>query len=137
MVLGLIVAIVTKPHRRVGDFVAGTYVIGKADVGKPIDAGPGIIPGRAVGAVGLIRRLRHHRVQRRRRRQRWSPPGAPGCDTDNAGRCADHRSADVGRAQVGTSAPQWDASATPGSRRRGPNTWLRYDDAAAQWRPLD
>src|SRR5689334_17240880 len=34
VVLGMIVAGATKPHRRVGDFAAGTYVVGRNDVGR-------------------------------------------------------------------------------------------------------
>jgi uncharacterized RDD family membrane protein YckC len=36
VLIGLLTASLTHPHRRVGDFVAGTYVIGSADVGRPI-----------------------------------------------------------------------------------------------------
>jgi uncharacterized RDD family membrane protein YckC len=36
LIFGLVVAVITHPHRRVGDFVAGTYVIG-ADADQPID----------------------------------------------------------------------------------------------------
>jgi uncharacterized RDD family membrane protein YckC len=34
--VGLISVLATHPHRRVGDMVAGTYVIGTADVGNPV-----------------------------------------------------------------------------------------------------
>jgi uncharacterized RDD family membrane protein YckC len=36
--VGLITASVTHPHRRVGDFVGGTYVIGVGDLGTPVVA---------------------------------------------------------------------------------------------------
>ena len=36
--IGLITASVTHPHRRVGDMVASTYVIGVADLGRPVVA---------------------------------------------------------------------------------------------------
>ncbi|HTL87135.1 MAG TPA: RDD family protein [Acidimicrobiia bacterium] len=36
--VGLISVLATHPHRRVGDMVAGTYVIGTADVGQPVVA---------------------------------------------------------------------------------------------------
>ncbi len=36
VIVELIVACVTKPHRRIGDRAAGTYVVGKADVGRPV-----------------------------------------------------------------------------------------------------
>ena len=38
--VGLITAAATKPHRRVGDFVAGTFVVGKAWVGTPLVGAP-------------------------------------------------------------------------------------------------
>ena len=38
--VGLIVALATHPHRRVGDFVAGTYVVALASVGRPIASAP-------------------------------------------------------------------------------------------------
>ncbi len=38
--VGLITVLVTNPHRRVGDFAAGTFVVGKAWVGTPIGAAP-------------------------------------------------------------------------------------------------
>jgi uncharacterized RDD family membrane protein YckC len=38
--IGLIVVSVTHPHRRVGDMVANTYVIGLADVGHPVQGTP-------------------------------------------------------------------------------------------------
>ena len=34
--VGLITMLVTRPHRRVGDMVAGTYVVSTADVGRPV-----------------------------------------------------------------------------------------------------
>jgi hypothetical protein len=36
IILGLVIALVTHPHRRIGDMAAGTYVIGLANVGRPI-----------------------------------------------------------------------------------------------------
>jgi hypothetical protein len=41
LVVGLIIASVTHPHRRVGDMVGGTYVVGLASVGQPM---PGTAP---------------------------------------------------------------------------------------------
>jgi uncharacterized RDD family membrane protein YckC len=38
---GLITASVTHPHRRVGDFAAGTFVVAKQSVGTPIGVGSG------------------------------------------------------------------------------------------------
>jgi hypothetical protein len=40
--IGLITALVTHPHRRVGDFAAGTFVVAKQSVGTPIAAAMGV-----------------------------------------------------------------------------------------------
>lgn len=39
---GIITASVTHPHRRVGDFVAGSFVVGKEAVGMPIPTATGV-----------------------------------------------------------------------------------------------
>ena len=39
-IVGLLVALLTHPHRRVGDLVAGTFVVALADVGRPIQVAP-------------------------------------------------------------------------------------------------
>ncbi len=49
-VVGLVTSLVTHPHRRVGDMAGGTYVIGTADVGRPIQASYAAAPAYA-GAV--------------------------------------------------------------------------------------
>ncbi|MCU1426079.1 MAG: hypothetical protein JWL83_79 [Actinomycetia bacterium] len=36
VVVGLVVTLVTHPHRRIGDFAAGTYVVGAPDVGHRV-----------------------------------------------------------------------------------------------------
>lgn len=38
--IGLFIAAFTKPHRRLGDMVGGTYVVGKDSVGRPIPGSP-------------------------------------------------------------------------------------------------
>ena len=78
LVLGLVVAAASTPHRRVGDFVAGTFVVGRLDAGVPIDA-------------AAARRHRLRPPPRRRRSRRRAPVGCrpgrrrrparrPGCD---------------------------------------------------------
>lgn len=42
--VGLIVALSTRFHRRVGDFAAGTYVVGKASAGRPVAMPSGAVP---------------------------------------------------------------------------------------------
>jgi hypothetical protein len=138
-VLGLIVAAVTKPHRRVGDFAAGTYVIGKDDVGRPIDGGSAAVgaytpapappPQGFTGAGGPTG---------------WSPPGtAPGTAPPPPvpSTPAEAPTTEVpssGAPPVGTSAPQWDPQRNAWVAFDAPrNTWLRFDDASQQWRALD
>jgi uncharacterized RDD family membrane protein YckC len=38
--VGLLVSVLTHPHRRVGDMAAGTYVVALADAGRPVEAAP-------------------------------------------------------------------------------------------------
>ena len=38
--IGLITVVVTNPHRRIGDFAAGTYVVATASAGVPIGLAP-------------------------------------------------------------------------------------------------
>jgi hypothetical protein len=40
LVVGVVSTLVTHPHRRVGDLVCGTYVVGVASVGQPVVAPP-------------------------------------------------------------------------------------------------
>ncbi len=39
-IVGLLVALLTHPHRRIGDMAAGTYVVALADVGRPFQGAP-------------------------------------------------------------------------------------------------
>ena len=67
---GLITVSVTHPHRRVGDFAAGTYVVA---------AMPSVPRSRACGRCRAIRRRGRHRPRRMaaRRRLGCRRPGAP------------------------------------------------------------
>lgn len=40
-IVGLVCALASKGHRRVGDMVMGTFVVAKADAGRPVHVGPG------------------------------------------------------------------------------------------------
>lgn len=50
--VGLITILTTPGHRRVGDMAAGTYVVDKSAVGRPVQ--PGGTPGAAVGPYGTV-----------------------------------------------------------------------------------
>lgn len=43
-IVGLVTVLATKPHRRVGDMVAGTYVVHRDSVGTPVTASPTLPP---------------------------------------------------------------------------------------------
>jgi hypothetical protein len=43
-VVGLVTTLVTHPHRRIGDLVCGTYVVGTAGVGQPVIVAPRAAP---------------------------------------------------------------------------------------------
>jgi len=60
-IVGLLVASLTHPHRRIGDLAAGTYVVGVASLGRPVTGAPPAYQYgyAAPGAPG------------------WAPPGAP------------------------------------------------------------
>jgi uncharacterized RDD family membrane protein YckC len=60
--VGLIIVLVTHPHRRVGDMVAGTYVVSTADAGRPVVPLAAMPPYAYAGQGG------------------WTPP-APGTPT--------------------------------------------------------
>jgi uncharacterized RDD family membrane protein YckC len=50
-VVGFLTTLVTHPHRRVGDLVCGTYVVGVADVGQPVVVTPAPRARPAFGAA--------------------------------------------------------------------------------------
>ncbi len=60
VIVGLVVALATHPHRRIGDMVANTYVVGLASMGRPVVGAPPppFAYGAPAGAPG------------------WAPPGA-------------------------------------------------------------
>jgi uncharacterized RDD family membrane protein YckC len=46
LLVGVVSTLVTRPHRRIGDLVCGTYVVGVASVGRPVvvPTAPGPVP---------------------------------------------------------------------------------------------
>ncbi len=119
--VGLIVALATHPHRRVGDLVAGTYVVGLASVGRPIVNTPAPPPYAYAqpGAPG------------------WTPPGtppaAPGWGaTPPAGPGWNAPSADTPPPPPPPPAPA--AWGTPPPEAPRPPTWGNADPAASALR---
>jgi uncharacterized RDD family membrane protein YckC len=137
-VLGLVVAALTTPHRRVGDFVAGTYVVGKTDAGRPV-----VVPAGASVGVGAPYSASSSSSSSPPPPPPPPPPqgfGAPGAPPPPT-TPTEAPTTEVptsGAPAIGTSAPQWDAQrsswvAFDATR----NAWLRFDGATQQWRPLD
>ncbi|MFN8019787.1 MAG: RDD family protein [Acidimicrobiales bacterium] len=154
VVVDLVVAFVTKGHRRIGDFAAGTFVVRKQDVGVPPQ-----IPGVTVptwGAPGAS----------------WAPPGpgAPGYGPPGPptypppgdpsvggwGTPAEPGAAGPGAAWRPPSHPP-EGPATPATpppaERQGPiwdeardtyiqwdaprERWVQWDEHANEWKPID
>jgi uncharacterized RDD family membrane protein YckC len=124
--IGLIMALTTKGHRRLADMAAKSVVVDRSSMGRPPS-----IPGQAVAAP------------------QWGPaPGAPGSppwpqsagqQPPAAGQWAPPSPAvpPAAAPPSAPSGPQWDPTRNayvqqePGSGR-----WLQYDDASQEWRPL-
>ena len=138
-VVGLIVAAVTHPHRRVGDFVAGTYVIGKQDVGRPVVAPSNAPPGGDAPAPTGYGAPYTPSAPTAPPGPQSAPPqqfGAPPPASGGFGTPAAAPTAVTGT--PGASSPTWDAQRNAWVIFDAPrNAWLRYDDATATWVPLD
>jgi uncharacterized RDD family membrane protein YckC len=144
--VGLITALVTHPHRRVGDMVAGTYVIGKDRVGTPI-------PTAGVSAPPTWQAPPPTWTP-------YQPPGAPAAGPPTWGATpgtasmdepvAEGREPDEGEAPPDAPPPPPSpANLPPGAEMRwderwnawlywDPNArrWLRHDRTTNQWIPM-
>ncbi len=152
--VGGIAAMASKGHRRVGDMAAKTYVIGKADMGRPV-----VLPGAAVmGAPGAFAPPPPAPMPTappvtpvfEPPETAGSEPGyaAPGAASDPgwAAPAEPPTEAGPGDATEVTSAPtppagagdaQWDPQRNayimwdaPGER------WLQFDDPTQEWKPI-
>jgi uncharacterized RDD family membrane protein YckC len=112
--VGLIAAMTSKGHRRVGDMAAKTFVVGKDAKG----AGPVSVPGMAPPAPAYAAATSPS----------WgtSPPMTPPV----AGEPVD--------APPAAGEPQWDAARNAYIQwDTAQQKWLQFDDATQQWRPID
>lgn len=142
--VGLIAGLSTKGHRRLGDMVAGTFVVGTADVGAPLSI-PGltstpVTPYAPVAAgVGA------------------SPYGAPyaggGYGTPGYGATPSYGAPEPGAfstspapdpsaapvdASTAATEPQWDPQRNTHIQwDPARNCWLQWDLAAQEWRPIE
>jgi uncharacterized RDD family membrane protein YckC len=140
-VLGLIVAAATTPHRRVGDFAAGTFVVGRDAAGQPVTS-----PDQGMA------------------QQYTSYPPAPGDATDAMAPPAYAAPPYTPASQPyapPTPLPSFEPPSTPAEPAAAPppvsdpsapvwdeernawlsydanrGAWLRYDEDAQEWRPL-
>ncbi len=139
--IGLVTAIATKKHQRVGDMVAKTFVVGKADAGRPIVvAGAAAEPyGTPVGAAAPY----------------GAPapgapaPGAPYAPAAPAAPPVSKESPYGGAPPVAEPTTPMAAPAASGTEAQwdparnayiqwdaAQGTWLQFDDATQQWTPI-
>lgn len=137
--IGLVTAIATKKHQRVGDMVAKTFVVGKADAGRPIGA-PAMAAepyGTPVGAAAPY----------------GAPaPGvptapfapaapAPPVSKDNPFGAAPPTAEPAAAPQAAPAASGTEAQWDPARNAyiqwdAAQGTWLQFDDATQQWAPI-
>ncbi len=91
-IVGFVTGLTTTGHRRVGDMVAGTYVVARRDVGSPVSTGAAVMPP-AQGAWGAPPTGAPPTA--------WTPPTAPPPATP----APTAAPPPVGTATIGASAP--------------------------------
>ncbi len=127
--VGPIAAFSSKGHRRVGDSVAGTFVVNKDAMGQPL-AIPGLTPTAVgYGAPGGYA----------------PPPGGaaataypPASTPPGAAPPAGSSTAAQSSSAPSTGEAQWDPARNAYIQWDATNQrWLQYDDPSGQWRPID
>jgi uncharacterized RDD family membrane protein YckC len=141
-VVAALTAGLSRGHRRVGDMVAGTYVVRAADRGRPVilperTTGPAPAPGVGPSQPGEAP---------------YQPPPAGGAVTDQTAGYASPPP-DTAAAPTESEAPPDDQPpAAPGPPQSGPQwdpernayiqwdpnrgSWLIFDDGSQEWKPL-
>lgn len=127
--VGLIVMLVSKGHRRVGDMAAKTFVVKTQYRGAPI-----VVPGMTVAVTAPQPTVPDYAMQ-----MPTSPPVAPApaeMPTPPAGTpVADSPPTQAQPSVAG--GPRWDPARNAyiqWDEARG--AWLAYDDSAKEWKPL-
>lgn len=130
-VIGGVAMVSTKGHRRVGDMIAGTYVVKKASVGMPINTSvPVATPSAGWGAPPT---------------PGWPPagpgstpmPGAGGSSWSPAGPTSGRPFATTPPASPSGDGPTWDpARNTYIQYDRDLGAWLQWDDGTQTWGPI-
>lgn len=107
-VLGGILLVSTRGHRRVGDMAAGTFVVEKNRVGQPV-----VVPGL---------------------NSPWVPTPAPGGGLWDQGAMVPGQPA----TSPGGDGPTWDeARGAYIQYDREQGVWLQWNESASQWRPIE
>ena len=127
-IVGGVLMLSTKGHRRVGDMAAGTYVVAKSEVGHPVQ-----IPGRTLpaGSYGSVPP----------RPQAWGQPQPPAwgqpAQPQQGGWSAPvqgDQSAASGSTSASPEGPRWDPDRNTYIQwDAASSAWLEWDDTAKQW----
>lgn len=127
-ILGGILMLSTKDHRRIGDMAAGTYVVDKGDVGRPPTSAPSYGQGYGVGQGGWAPAVGSPTA--------WDQtPGSAGSWSPSTPSVASPAGAS---STVTGDGPQWDSARNAYIQYdRELSAWLQWNDSAGQWRPID
>ncbi len=137
-IVGGVLMVSTKGHRRVGDMAAHTYVVDKGEVGHPVQI-PGVtapaagIPGPPpAGAWGAPQQPWG---QPGPGGQPWGPPGGTSAGGwAQPGTPAQQPPADQPAA---VDAPRWDPDRNTYIQwDTNRSAWLEWDDTAKEWKPI-
>ena len=130
-VLGGVLMVSTKGHRRVGDMAAGTYVIDRHQVGRPVSI-PGVTsawPG-TDGGYGQSSGWGQAPGS-------WQPPASSQQPPASPGGFATGPPAQAAPAPSGDE-PTWDVARNAYIQYdRDQAAWVQWDAASQQWRPID
>jgi uncharacterized RDD family membrane protein YckC len=122
--VALVTGMSTKGHRRIGDFAAGTFVVGVGDVGQPLSI-PGVTPPPAMPYVAAA-------------------PGmpAPGSSPTGWGSAPSWGATGPEPAAPAdtppATEPQWDPQRNTYIQwDTARNSWLQWDEGTEQWKPIE
>lgn len=142
-VVGGVLIVSTKGHRRVGDMAASTYVVDKNQVGHPL-AVPGVTagwPGSPGGyppaGYGQAPGYGQPSAYGQQAPTSWQPPAAGDQATAGPGAFPTSPPPQAAPAPSGDG-PTWDADRNAYIQYdRDQGAWMQFDDSSKQWRPID
>jgi len=130
-ILGGILMLSTKGHRRVGDMAAGTYVIDKSGVGRPVVV-PGVTSGYGTPGYGQ-QPYGGAGYGQQPAAGAWGAAPQPGTST-----WAPSGDAAAPAGTATAEGPTWDAARNAYIQYdRDQGAWVQWSDAAQAWRPID